>query len=157
LAVAGSDPNPELDGAVPTLIAFRGVSTENEPSTQVDPLYQRSAGALVRFESSIPPQHEAWLRHRYAVAMRRDLSGGLRAPDGTCLDANSDGSLELVACNVAAPIALNLDGTLHIGTRCLQMLPTGELVAGDNCMAVANHRFFLDDEGHLWAGAVPFA
>jgi hypothetical protein len=77
--------------------------------------------------------------------------------DGTgCVAAAGDGTLSIVPCPTAEPWRLDPDGTLHVGDRCIEtLLFDGELVASDRCDPDPAHRFFLDDEGHLWTGAPP--
>jgi len=160
LAIAASHVNPEL-------ISYRADGTGAEPATLIDPLFERSAGVLAYFDAcveggvkcgepatTITEDHARALRRRYAMSMR--FSGGeLRGGSG-CTAADSDGSLSIVPCPTAEPWRLAPDGTLHVGERCIEtLLFNGELVAGPRCDADIAHRFFLDDEGHLWSGAPP--
>ncbi len=151
----------------PEIISFRASGTEAEPATLIDPLFDRSAGLLAYFDacvegraecgtpaSSITDEHAIALRRRYATSMR--LAGGeLRLGQG-CVAADSDGGLSVGTCPTTEPWRLAADGTLHVGARCVEtLLFNGELIAGNRCDLDASHRFFLDDEGHLWTGAPP--
>jgi len=160
VAVAASVSNPEL-------IAFRGESTELETTNLIAPLFERSAGILARYEAcaedcavcgeacpTITDERATWLRRRYAISLRRTAAGALRS--GTeCVLADPGGNLALGSCAAAEPWELVADGTLHVGARCLAVVASGELVAGDTCEPDSAHRFFFDDEGHVWIGTPP--
>jgi hypothetical protein len=159
LAIAGSAGNPEL-------ISYRGDST-SDPATLIDPLFDRSAGLLAYYDAcvegsaecgepaaAITEAHAIALRRRYAVGMR--LAGGELRDSSGCVAADPDGSLSVVTCPGPERWELAADGTLHVGERCIEtLLFNGELIAGIRCDPDVAHRFFLDDEGHLWSGAPP--
>ncbi len=158
-ATAASDQHPEL-------VAFRGDSTVLEPANVIAPLYQRAANFLGLFDAcatecgvcgeeacAIAGDRAGSLQHRYAVATRRVASGQLRQ-GGQCVIAKPGGILALDDCaNATEPWELAADGTLHVGTRCLSAV--AELIADGVCEPDAAHRFFLDDEGHIWLGVPP--
>lgn len=167
VAVAASQSNPAI-------VAHRGYAVESEPVNLTGPVFSRAADALAHYTAcvdgcapcgepcdEIQPAHATWLARQYAIGMRRTAAGVLRWTDATgsdaCAAADASGSLALAACATAEPWRLAADGTLHAGERCIQILPTGELVAGASCAADAAHRFFLDDEGHAWLGLPPIA
>jgi LmbE family N-acetylglucosaminyl deacetylase len=147
LAVAASQEAPEL-------LAFRGESTLAEPANLPDALAGRSTIPISTWRGSVLANDNLRVHRRYAVGTRAVASGQLRN-SGMCASANSDGSLALTDCATAEHWLLAADGTLHVGQRCVQTLPTGELVAGDDCAPVARQRFVLDDEGHIWLGNPP--
>ena len=147
------------------LISYRGYDTESEPENVIDPFYARSLDALAHYEAcvtggapcgeaapSIDPAHDVWLHRRYGIGFRPSATGVLRLDGDKCASANSDGSLELVACVGAPPWTFTRDGAMHLADRCMQALPTGELVVG-SCTGHSVFRF--DDEGHIWAGIPP--
>lgn len=153
----------------PAILSYRGYANEDEPANVRDELFARSAAVLARYEAcatdcaacgeaceALPPAHEVWLARRYAVGMRRTAHGLLRLGD-RCASADASGSLLLSACDVAETWRLPGDRTLRVGDRCLQLLPTGELVAGADCTPTPERRFYLDDEGHIWSGLPPAA
>jgi hypothetical protein len=152
------------------LIAYRGYGTEEDPPTLVDPLFDRSVAVLEHYDAcargcapcgkactSISPPHATWLRRRYAVGMRPAASGALRG-GGMCAGVSADGTPTYGPCP-ALPVHWELatDGTLHTNGRCLGALPTGELFTSADCPPDPRHRFFLDDEGHVWLGLPPLA
>ena len=147
------------------LISYRGYDTESEPENVIDPFYARSLDALAHYEACVDggapcgmaapmvdPAHDVWLHRRYGVGFRPVATGVLRLDGGQCASANSDGSLELIGCTGAPPWSFTPDGALHLADKCLQALPTGELVVGP---CTAPSAFRLDDEGHIWAGVPP--
>ena len=136
------------------LISFRGDNTAMEPENVTPPYFARSREQLARYETMLgAPVDDANLHRRYAIGFRSHARGQLSSQSTSkCLDANSDGSMLEVACATAPEWTLSADGTLHLAQRCLQTLPTGELVVGDCAAASA---FRLDDEGALWAGLAP--
>jgi len=161
-ATAASATNPEL-------VAFRADNTALEPVNVVEPVFARSASILAFYDActtdcaacgqpctDVTPIHATSLHRRYAVATRRTGAGELRS-EGQCAGANTDGSMTLGDCTAPQHWELAADGTLRVDNRCLEILPTGELAAGDNCEPDAAHRFFLDDEGHVWLGTPPLA
>ncbi|MDX2093020.1 MAG: PIG-L family deacetylase [Kofleriaceae bacterium] len=148
------------------LLAFRGYETAAEPETLIAPLYEFSASILAHYTacvsdcgrhtcgsacSTIPPEHEAWLRRRYAIGMRRDVRGVLRS-DGACVRADARVS---TSCTASDAIELSRDGQLRVGGRCLAALPSGEVLVDASCQASAASRWFLDEDGRLWNGAPP--
>ncbi|MDQ3301129.1 MAG: PIG-L family deacetylase, partial [Myxococcota bacterium] len=149
----------------PALLAYRGYNTGYEPANVIEPLFDRSAEILARYRgcpgdcSPISDAHDTWLHRRYAVAMRRPASGTLRPALGEgCVIIDHIGGLALGDCATAPTWSLVADGTLHVtdGTadRCL-VLQAGELITTSTCTASIDRRFFLDDDGHLFAGAPP--
>ncbi|MEO8705610.1 MAG: FG-GAP-like repeat-containing protein [Kofleriaceae bacterium] len=161
LATAASHQHPEL-------VSYRGYSIDLEPVTAIEPLFQRSRAALVRYEAcatgcalcgdactQLPESHDAWLRRRYAVGIRRAVAGVLRAADGTCLVVDARDALALGECAAATRVELATDGTLRLATaRCLEVQGR-HVIASSDCTPVPGRRVFLDDEGHLWLGAPP--
>ncbi len=151
----------------PALIAYRGYNTELEPANVIEPLYARSAEILARYRGCpgdcipISDAHDTWLHRRYAVAMRPLAAGTLRPVLGDgCVVVDHIGGLALGDCATAPTWSLATDGTLHVaaaGTtsdRCLA-LQAGQLITTSTCTATTERRFFLDDDGHLFAGAPP--
>jgi hypothetical protein len=162
LAVAASTLDP-----LPDLIAFRADGTAADPATLIDPLFDRSAGVLAYYDgcvertvpcgqpaAAITESHAMALRRRYAASLRL-ARGQLQLGGGAgCIGANAEGGLEIVACPASEEWSMHPDGTMRLGERCLEALTfNGELNVTSRCEPTANHRFFLDDEGHLWLGA----
>ncbi|MDB4962338.1 MAG: Rhs family protein [Myxococcales bacterium] len=150
------------------LLAFRGYAIENEPENVSGALYARSANNLAHYEAcatgcgacgtacaiDTQPAHAIWLHRRYAVGLRRAVTGALRH-DGRCvhLDATS-GTLGLdPSCTSPDLVELTLAGELRVGGACVAVDPAGTLVAAASCEPSAATWFSLDDEGHLWSGA----
>lgn len=167
LAVAGIE-SPAGE-PLPEVIAFRADGTSADPATLIDPLFDRSAGVLAFYDgcversapcgepaAAITEAHAAALRRRYAMSFRRG-SGQLRLGVGaTCMEPETSGLLDLVGCPSKVEWRLDADGTLHAGDECIEVVAnTGELIVVSSCAPQPNHRFFLDDEGHLWSGARP--
>jgi LmbE family N-acetylglucosaminyl deacetylase len=160
LAVAATGHDAEI-------VSYRGYNTEDEQANNLEPVFARSAEVVARYDAcasdcaacgqactSMPdPSHATWLHRRYAVAMRRSGAGLLRLGD-QCMTAESAGSMTLVDCATAPKWTFTPSHALQSGDRCVQILPTGELVAG-HCGDGAAHAFFLDDDGHLWLGTPP--
>jgi len=163
LATAASSQAPEL-------ISFRGDNTENEPVNN-DQLLDRSLDALAHYAAcatgcapcgqvcaidQIDESDLTWLRRRYAIGMRRSASGKLRIGNG-CVNVTGSGSDASAGDCARAPTwQLDDHGALRSSSDlCLQVISTGEIIAGTCGIGGAGARFFLDDEGHLWSGAIP--
>ena len=164
LATAATPHNPEL-------ISYRGYNTEREPINADPALFDRARDIVARYKacishcapcgqacaaSSISPAETKWLQSRYAVGMRRRGDGRLRL-DGGCLAATGAGeAAAIVDCAAAPTWQLDDGGALRSSAGlCLGVHPTGEVVTEPCGAPGAGGRFFLDDEGHLWSGAVP--
>lgn len=163
LATAASSQAPEI-------ISFRGYDTEIEP-VNTDPILDRSLAALLHYEAcatgcapcgqvcaidQIAESHITWLAHRYAIGLRRSAGGELRLGNG-CVTVTGAGSDAMIGdCATAPTWQLDDHGALRSNTDlCLQVIFTGEIIAGTCGIGGAGARFFLDDEGHLWSGAIP--
>jgi LmbE family N-acetylglucosaminyl deacetylase len=153
-------------GSDADILSYRGYNIESEPANTLEPVFQRSATIVEYYDacatgcascggacSSIEDAHVTWLHRRYAVAIRRHASGTLEL-GGQCAKADSSGSIGMVDCAGAPIWTFTPDHHVQIDTRCLQILFTGELVAGP-CGFGATQRFFLDDEGHIFTGVPP--
>jgi hypothetical protein len=148
------------------LLAFRGYAIENEPETLIDPLFEHSASILAHYTAcvsdcgrhtcgsacaTIPPAHEAWLRRRYAIGVRREGRGVLRS-DGACVRADASVG---TSCTEGDAIELSRDGQLRVGGRCLTALPSGDVLADASCQPSPASRWLFDEDGRLWNGAPP--
>jgi LmbE family N-acetylglucosaminyl deacetylase len=153
-------------GYTGALRAFRGYATDEDPDTLIDPLYDRSRNVLAHYEACVrdcgrhtcgsacdvvPPEHEAWLRRRYAIGFRREAHGALRT-DAGCVRADASVA---ATCSAADTVGLGADGLLRVGGRCLTALPSGDVIADASCIGSPGAHWLLDDEGHLWNGAPP--
>ncbi len=152
------------------LISFRGYGTEDEGENLVDTLFDRSANLVAHYDActtgcaecgfackSVSHAHAVWLHRRYAVGTRRRASGVLRLGD-VCAGLAPDGMPQLGACSPRSlRWELGTDGVLRANGRCLDALPSGEMITSATCAADPSRRFFLDDEGHLWLGMPPAA
>ncbi|MBA2541402.1 MAG: VCBS repeat-containing protein [Deltaproteobacteria bacterium] len=167
IAVAAAEVEPGQ--APPEVITFRAGGNDADPATLIDPLFDRSAGVLAFYDGcvertapcgepapAITEEHATSLRRRYATSFRF-ASGQLRvAGSESCVVAAADGPLDIVPCPAPESWSLTPDGLLHVGDRCLETIAVnGELLATSRCTPDAVSRFFLDDEGHIWIGAVP--
>jgi LmbE family N-acetylglucosaminyl deacetylase len=159
LAIAATNADAEI-------ISYRGYNTEDEQANNLEPVFARSANVVSRYDAcasgcadcgqackTMDPSHVTWLHRRYAIAMRRSATGQLRLAD-QCVTADSSGTLSLVDCASAPRWTFTPSHALQSGAQCVEILPTGELVAG-HCGDGAVHAFFLDDDGHLWLGTPP--
>lgn len=155
----------------PRLIAYRGYNIQDEPPNADPALYDRSTAALQRYEAcatgcaacgdacplgAVLPLHLDYLRHRYAIGMRPTASGTLQLGDGCISVTAAGGNAAITDCATAPVWQLDGHGTLRTaGDLCLEVFLTGEIVV-DTCRdAGPGGRFFLDDDGHLWTGAMP--
>ncbi|MBA3461250.1 MAG: PIG-L family deacetylase, partial [Deltaproteobacteria bacterium] len=104
------------------LISYRGYSTENEPATLIDPLFDRSVNLLSHYAAcatgcatcgfacrTVIGPHATWLRRRYAVGMRPSARGALRI-GGMCAGMSGDGSPNVAPCS-ATPMRWELTPT----------------------------------------------
>jgi LmbE family N-acetylglucosaminyl deacetylase len=152
----------------PEVIAFRADRTTADPATLIDPLFERSASVLAFYDACaertapcgepavITEDHAAALRRRYAVSFRRG-SGELSTGVGiNCIAPDAVGKLAVVSCPSGTEWRLDRDGTLHVGDKCVEVLPiNGELLASSSCTPIETRRWFFDDEGRLWSGTRP--
>ncbi len=142
------------------LRSYRGYSIDPEPANKADAIYADVLAVLARYEAcytgcapcgqacseaTIDPSHLLWLHRRYAVGFRRAAAGVLRGAAG----------------------CLQLDGTIGdcAGAPAWRLDAYGELRAGDACLVASggtgpctggpDHRWFVDDEGHVWSGLPP--
>ena len=161
-------------GSTAELTSFRGYDVEDEPANTAATLVARSTTVLEHYDACAtdcgvacgapcptnPAQHATWLGRRYAVGFRRPLAL-VKLVDsdlGQCLTLTAGGDIRVDDCAAAPRWSLTAGGALQSDDRCVQRLPTGELVAA-HCDAAAVapvvERWFMDDEGHLWSGAAP--
>jgi ferredoxin len=156
--------------SAPALIAYRGDNIAAEPANVPADDVSRSTDVLARFAACtgcgscggtcpidrLPAAQLDWLARRYPVAMQRPADGVLRLADGCVTVTVAGDNASIVDCATAPTWHLGDDGTLRASTGvCLDALLTGELVGGPCSGAGPGGRYFLDDEGHLWSGAVP--
>lgn len=91
-----------------------------------------------------------------AIDGARATATGKLSAASACLAASSDGSVTHVACADAPAWELRADRTLRLpDARCLQTLPTEELVVGAACDPGPRTAYVLDATGHLLAGTPP--
>src|SRR5262249_46346449 len=101
-------------------------------------------------------QYTQWLQRRYAIGMRRTASGKLRLGDGCVPVAGAGNPAAIGDCTTAPTWQLDGRGTLRSSTGlCLEVIVTGEIIAGMCGNGGPGGRFFLDDEGHLWSSTAP--
>jgi hypothetical protein len=144
-------------GSTADLYSFRGSNTVEEPANKPSTLLTQSEIMLDAFgPDDNANENVAWVSRRYAVGFRRGVLGQLRN-NGQCLLVESDDSLVMGDCASAPEWANDSKGEIHDATlHCLDALPTGE-ISYDACTGGASHRFFIDDEGHVWASFIPAA
>ena len=144
------------------LFSYRGYSVADEPANKTQGVYDESFAVLAHYEAcvgdcaacgdactTIDQAHVTWLQRRYAIGFRPDAAGQLRSGAG-CLGA--DGAL--TSCETAPIWQLDAAGELRGDTTCVEVQPTGAVSMGP-CIGGREHRFFADDEGHLWSGMPP--
>ena len=154
----------------PALTAYRGDNIADEPANAgVAPA--RSLDALARFEAcatgcapcgtacpadKLPADDTRRLARHYAVGMRHGGEGQLRIGTGCVSATTSGGNASIVDCAGAPTWQLDERGALRsTAGLCLDVILTGELVAGGCDPLGPGRRFFLDDDGHLWSGTPP--
>jgi LmbE family N-acetylglucosaminyl deacetylase len=164
LATAASPRSPQL-------ISYRGYNVEDEPANAAPGLSDRSFDALAHFDActtgcapcgracpadKLDPDQIRWLARRYAVGMRRSAAGQLRIGNGCASATATGGNAAIIDCAGAPTWELDDRGALRSTTGlCLDVILTGEVVAGPCDASSAGGRFFLDDDGELWSGAPP--
>jgi hypothetical protein len=147
-------------GSTAELFSYRGYNTQAEPANKPANVMTASELMLTAYgEDGIASEDLTWLARRYAVGFRLAVAGALRTggPDGQCLLVESDGSIIMGDCSTAPAWHLDSKGELADETgHCLDTVITGEVIY-DSCTGGIGHRFFVDDEGHVWASIVPAA
>ena len=146
------------------VISYRAYNIENEPPNKNDPLYAKSFDSLTYYEAcatkcaacgsactTIDSAHVIWMMRRYAIGFRRAVAGKLRSGD-RCLTAQAT----FGPCDGAPSWRFDAGGELRAadGSGCLEIGDDGVLGVG-TCVGGTSHRFFLDDEGHLWTAIPP--
>ena len=160
VAIARSGSNADV-------IAYRGYNTPFEPVNKLDADYDHGAWLLGFFMAcfddcdacgiasctTIADDHAEWLHRRYAIARRHlPLAGQLANDTGRCLglEPGTDTALALVDCATAPAWRFERDGTLRgADGRCVT---SGALVT---CDGTPSQAYLFDDDGVIWAGAVP--
>ena len=145
------------------VISYRGYNISDEPVNKLDPVYDQAADMLSAYEACTScgcgaacapqPPHVTWLHRRYAVGFRRAARGRLEGGGG-CLIQAPAGAVALGDCGAAPSWRLDDPGDLRLGDRCLAADPGGGLRM-TACDGGVDHRWFFDDEGHLWSGLPP--
>ncbi|HEX4419765.1 MAG TPA: RICIN domain-containing protein [Kofleriaceae bacterium] len=105
----------------------------------------------------LDPSDMALLQRSYSVAMRGSGSGPLKIAD-QCVNVAQAGDNGTVGdCTAAPSWDLTPDGSVKNASNgvCLDAILTGEIVGGTCGTDGIGGRFFLDADGHLWAGIVP--
>lgn len=155
----------------PELISYRGYDVASEPANTDPALFDRELEVLGHYEAcargcapcgqactidQIDDVHTRWLERRYAIGMRTAADGQLRLGDGCLTATTAGGDAAISACAGAPTWHLDGHGRLRASTGlCLQVMFGGEIIAGSCRELGPGGRFFLDDEGRLWSGAVP--
>jgi LmbE family N-acetylglucosaminyl deacetylase len=155
----------------PELISYRGYDVASEPANTDPMLFDREIGVLGHYEAcargcapcgdacaidQIDDVHTRWLERRYAIGMRTAADGQLRLGDGCLTATTAGGDAAIGACAGAPTWHLDAHGRLRASTGlCLQVIFSGEIIAGGCRDLGPGGRFFLDDEGHLWSGITP--
>ncbi|HEX2685718.1 MAG TPA: PIG-L family deacetylase, partial [Kofleriaceae bacterium] len=122
LATAASSQNPEL-------ISYRGYNTASEPANNTSALFHRSAGILAYYEACARgcapcgqpcmiegTAHDSWLARRYAIGMRRAVSGQLRLGDSCVTATGAEGNAAIGDCLAAPTWELDAHGALRSST-----------------------------------------
>ncbi len=91
---------------------------------------------------------------RAGIGIRGLAHGKLTLDHVQCVAADAGGTLSLIDCASAPSWSVTRDGRLHLDDRCMQTLPTDELVVGA-CGTGARFAYRLDDAGRIWTGAPP--
>ncbi len=149
------------------LISYRGYNITDDAADKIEPIYDYVFPVLSHYEAcaadcaacgsmctTIDTTHIAWMHRRYAIGFRRGATGQL-ATGGMCASATQDGGILMGDCATAPVWTFVPGGALQVDTRCLEALPTGELIAG-TCHGGPEQNFRLDDEGHIWVGIPPY-
>ncbi|HEY1816650.1 MAG TPA: FG-GAP-like repeat-containing protein [Kofleriaceae bacterium] len=156
LALATTDQHP-------TVIAYRGYDTVDDPANKIQPIFDFVHPILGRYEactskcgapcgqscSTIDPTHDKWLSRRYAFGFRSAGAGVLQSGD-TCVYAGGT----LGECADAPVWTIDAQGELASPAGCLTAVADGSLAATE-CDGDPDQRWFVDDEGHVWSAVPP--